>query len=151
MSAMMTLSSAAAQIPFFQIPTAQQRESSSSVVGIVLDASGAIIPDAVIEVIRNGSAQKLQAKTDENGKFLVKALTPGVYAIRVESPGFRTYNKQILIGRRQDYKLTATLDIGEVTMGGPVAAIEEVLPKQPSLEIPYTPPKVPPLVFPPAK
>src|SRR5260370_15414772 len=35
MSAMMTLSSATAQIPFFQIPSTHQQQSASTVVGIV--------------------------------------------------------------------------------------------------------------------
>src|SRR5258708_36208825 len=63
MSAMMTLSSATAQIPFFQIPTAQQQESTSSVLGIVQDRSPAIIPGAVIELTPNATGQQLQVRT----------------------------------------------------------------------------------------
>jgi len=111
MSAMTTLSSAAAQIPFFQIPSAQQQESFSSVIGIVQDWPGAVIPHALIELTRSGSAGQLPVKTDVFGKFLVKSLSPGAYTIRVRVPGFRDYTKPITLARRQEFKLTVTMEV----------------------------------------
>jgi len=67
MSAMMTLSSATAQIPFFQIPSAQQQESSSSVIGTVQDIMGAVITNAVIELTRNASGENFKRKLTRAG------------------------------------------------------------------------------------
>ena len=122
MSAMMTLSSAAAQIPFFQIPTAQQQESSSSVLGIVQDRTTAVLPRAVIELTRNATGKKLQVTTDESGKFLVKGLNTGLYDIKIQVAGFRTFSRQISLANREEFSLTATLDVGEVNMGVIVTA-----------------------------
>ncbi len=123
MSAMMTLSSATAQIPFFQIPSAQQLESASSVAGMVLDPGGWIIPHAAIELIRNGSEERRQSSTDGDGRLLVKSLTPGVYSIQIKSPGFRTFTKQMVLTAHEEYQLAVTMDIGEATMGGALVSL----------------------------
>src|SRR5260370_38629232 len=112
MSAMMTLSSATAQIPFFQIPSEQQQEAVSSVIGIVQDATGAVIPHALGELTRNASGQKLHVDSDASGNFLVNSLSPGTYVIRIRVPGFRDYTKPITLASRQDFKITATMEIG---------------------------------------
>ncbi len=114
MSAMMTLQSATAQIPFFQIPTAQQQESSSSVQGIVQDVTTAVIPFAAIELTRNASGEKFQVKTDESGRFVLKSLNPGAYTVRIRVPGFRDYGKQIALVGRQDLKLAVTLEVASM-------------------------------------
>jgi hypothetical protein len=64
MSAMMTLSSAAAQIPFCQIPAAQQQGSSSSLIGMVQDPTGAVMPNAVIELTRKASGENFPVEVD---------------------------------------------------------------------------------------
>ena len=125
MSAMMTLSSATAQIPFFQILSAQQQESSSSLVGIVQDVTGAIISNAVIELTRNGSGEKPHVDFDKDGKFLVKSLSPGAYTIRIHSPGFRDYTKQITLASRQEFKLAVTLDVASM---GQVVEVSTAVP-----------------------
>src|SRR5258705_549057 len=71
MSAMMTVSSATAQIPFFQIPSAQEKDSASSIMGTVQDPTGAMVAGALIRLSRTGSAERL-VHTDEKGKFSMK-------------------------------------------------------------------------------
>jgi hypothetical protein len=124
MSAMMTFSSASAQIPFFQIPSAQQQESSASVTGTVQSIVKDGLSDALVELTRNGSGEKLAVHTDEHGRFLVQGLNPGAYTFRIHSPGFADYSKQIALGSRQDLKITATMDLG-LLMG---AIVPEVVP-----------------------
>jgi len=124
MSAMMTLSSATAQTPFFQIPSGQQQKSTASVAGTVQDIVKDAIADALIELTRNGSAEKLTVHTDQHGKFLVELMSPGAYTIRIHSPGFVDYTKQISVGSRQDLRITTTMDLG-LLMG---AVVPEVVP-----------------------
>ena len=123
MSAMMTLSSATAQIPF-QIPSGQQEKSTASVAGTVQNIVKDAIADALIELTRNGSAEKLIVHTDQHGKFLVEFMSPGAYTIRIHSPGFVNYTKQISVESRQDLRITATMDLG-LLMG---AVVPEVVP-----------------------
>src|SRR5258708_40167522 len=111
MCAVMTLASATAQVPFFQIPSARKLESASSVAGMVLDAGGWIIPHAAIELIRNGSGQRRQFSTDGDGRLLVKSLTPGVYSIQIKSPGFRPFTKQIELTSHEEDQLAVTMDM----------------------------------------
>src|SRR5258708_7400706 len=103
--------SAAPQGPFFPIPSAQQQESSSSVVGIVQDISGAIIPNAVIELTRNASNERPHVDFDKEGKFLLKSLSRGTYTIRIRVPGFREYTKPITLASRQEFKLNVTMEL----------------------------------------
>jgi hypothetical protein len=112
MSAMMTLSSATAQIPFFQIPSAQEKDSTSSIMGTVQDPTGAMVAGALITLSHTASAERRTVHTDEKGNFLMKSLSPGLYSIRIESPGFASFTKAFALGRNRDFKLAATLYLG---------------------------------------
>src|SRR5258708_32287660 len=121
----MKVSSGSGEIPFLQIPSTQQQESASKVVGIVQDVTGAIISNAVIELTRNGSGEKPLVDFDKDRKFLVKSLSPGAYTIRIHSPGFRDYTKQITLASRQEFKLAVTLDVASM---GQVVEVSTAVP-----------------------
>jgi hypothetical protein len=122
LSAMMTLSSATAQFPLFQIAAVQEKDSSSSIIGMVHDAAGGVISDALVKMIRNGPDEPLTARTDDKGKFSMKSLSPGLYKIRIESPGFMTFTKEVSLRAHQEFKISATLHVGAV------GTVIEVLP-----------------------
>jgi len=118
MSAMATLSSAAAaQFPFLPIPPALQ-EAKAAVSGVVRDITGRGIPDAKVVVSQAGSKSTQVTNTDGAGSFRVESLAAGSYTVQVVSPGFSSYTKQMILTPFHNYKIEATLDIG--SMGGPV-------------------------------
>jgi len=114
MSAVATLSSAtAAQFPMFPIPSALL-EARSSVTGIVKDASGRGLSDAMIVVTRSGSESSLVRSSDSTGHFRVELLALGSYTVRIQVPGFMQFTKQVILRPRQEYNITADLRLGSV-------------------------------------
>ena len=112
MSAVATLSSAtAAQFPMFPIPSAL-REARSSVTGLVRDATGQGISNAEVVVSRAGSELKLATTTDSLGHFRVESLAMGSYTVRIQSKGFNSFTKQLILRPLQECKVTATLLVG---------------------------------------
>ena len=114
MSALATLSSAtAAQFPMFPIPSVLL-EARSSVTGIVKDATGEGIANAEIVVSRAGSELNQMTTTDSTGHFQVSSLPMGSYTLRIQSSGFNSFTKQVILRPLQEYSLTATLLVGTV-------------------------------------
>jgi outer membrane receptor protein involved in Fe transport len=76
--------------------------NTGTINGSVVDPSGAAIPNAKV-ILKNqntGTDQVLTAGPD--GLFRVPFVQPGIYSVKAEAPGFRTYeqkNLEVLLGR----------------------------------------------------
>lgn len=64
--------------------------AQSSIVGAVLDPTGAVIPDARIVAIQVATTAVRETRTDDSGHFQVSNLTIGAYILRCEKLGFQT-------------------------------------------------------------
>jgi len=62
---------------------------SSSLRGLVLDPSGAVVPGAICTLTNQATSAALTAKSDEHGNFQFLNILSGTYGIRVEASGFR--------------------------------------------------------------
>ncbi len=60
---------------------------TNSVSGVVVDASGARVPNAEVELVNRQTRVKQELKTDATGNFAFNNLTPGRYSLEVTSPG----------------------------------------------------------------
>jgi Carboxypeptidase regulatory-like domain len=67
----------------------QSTVSTGSIVGTILDASGAPVPGANI-TISGPTGQTLRATSNDQGSYTVGSLVPGAYRVRVEARGFKT-------------------------------------------------------------
>ena len=70
-----------------QIATLPRQDQMAILQGRVVDATGASIPHAKIELLADGK-QVISAETDAQGAFVLKAL-PGAYTFDVASSGFK--------------------------------------------------------------
>jgi len=61
----------------------------ASLVGIVPDASGAVIPNADVTVINTPRTPVPMITTDGKGAFAMSHLLPGTYTMRVGAQGFK--------------------------------------------------------------
>ena len=61
---------------------------TSSIVGHVTDASGAVVPGATIVITNQGTSIAVQAVTDSAGTYAVTNLYAGVYDVQVKKEGF---------------------------------------------------------------
>ncbi len=66
---------------------------SAEISGIVRDASGAVIPVAVVNVINQDTDTSRATITDGSGHYLVPALPPGRYRMTVSAEKFQTQSR----------------------------------------------------------
>src|ERR1043166_6029559 len=69
---------------------AQTQITTGTIQGTVLDANGAAVPDAGVEVKNLGTNATRTTATDEEGRFIVLQLQPGLYNVTVTKSGFAT-------------------------------------------------------------
>jgi hypothetical protein len=102
-----------------------QDTTTGSIAGRVLDPQGAVVSQARV-TLRSGQGARSLA-TDARGQFLAPYLTPGVYAVRVERPGFKPLEQRdVRVRLGQRVELDYTLSVGafqelvDVTAAAPV-------------------------------
>lgn len=63
-----------------------------NIVGTITDATGAVVPDAKVEVVHAETNAKFEAVANQNGYYNVSYLPYGKYTLRVTVPGFKVYS-----------------------------------------------------------
>src|SRR6476661_4744714 len=69
---------------------AQTQITTGTIQGTVTDANGAAVPDASVEVKNVSTNATRTTATDEQGRFIVLTLQPGLYNVTVTKSGFAT-------------------------------------------------------------
>lgn len=104
-----------------------QTSNSGSLVGTVSGPDG-VIPGATVTITDNQTSRERTAVTNSDGGFTFSGLEFGVYTVKVTAPGFKTHTATNLkIDAGQEYKITPTLEIGEITETVTVTAGAEVI------------------------
>lgn len=87
-------------------------QDSGSVVGIVTDQQGGVLPGAAVTVTGSGTGLVRTVFTDTNGRYQISALPPGVYVLRVELIGFRpSVREQVQVGG-PPVEISVALELG---------------------------------------
>ncbi|MBM3794710.1 MAG: carboxypeptidase regulatory-like domain-containing protein, partial [Acidobacteria bacterium] len=63
-----------------------------TIVGTITDATGAVVPDAKVEVVNAETNAKFEATSNQAGYYSALYLPYGQYTIKVNAAGFRTYS-----------------------------------------------------------
>lgn len=101
---------------------------AGSVVGVVKDQSGSLVPNAAVEIKNAATNVARQSTTSADGVFDFVAVPPGQYSITVKQQGFKELNQsfELVVGQRLELNLS--LEIGSatqsVTVTGNVETIE---------------------------
>src|SRR5580704_7182668 len=74
-------------------PPARAQVYSSSLTGVVTDPSGAAVPKANAVLTDEEKGFTTTAKTDTEGRFVLRNLPPGRYSLVVWAPGMRTHTQ----------------------------------------------------------
>ena len=81
---------------------ARAQVTTATLVGLVRDTSGAVVPGANVTATHQGTGVPREAVTDERGEFVVSAMPPGPYSVHIALTGFKTYtNEGIQLGSGQ--------------------------------------------------
>ncbi len=59
-----------------------------TVSGVITDPSGAVVPNATVTLIDQEKGFTFDGKSDGVGRYLFRAVPPGVYKVLAEAPGF---------------------------------------------------------------
>src|SRR5258708_34875617 len=69
--------------------------AQSSIVGVVRDTSGALMPNVAIEASSPALIEKVRAViSNGQGRYEVADLRPGTYALTFVAPGFKTVKRE---------------------------------------------------------
>jgi hypothetical protein len=110
------LAVAAAFCLFAQNPTA-------TLVGTVGDASGAVVPDAKLEVRNVNTNESRKVSTDIRGVFTAPNLSPGPYEVTISKAGFRTVRETgLVLQMEQVARMEFRLEVSELSQSVEVTA-----------------------------
>jgi carboxypeptidase family protein len=65
--------------------------SASAVSGTVFDPTGAVIPGANVTLLNETTNEKTTTMADARGRFAFASVSPGMYEVLMESPGFVSF------------------------------------------------------------
>lgn len=88
-------------------PNAFTQSDLTSVVGIVYDPSGAVVPKANVTLKNQATGAERKANTNDNGAFSVTNVPAGAYTLIVEATGFKRFAQS---GNQVVANVTTTLD-----------------------------------------
>jgi Carboxypeptidase regulatory-like domain len=91
---------------------AAQTQSTGDVAGVVTDPTGAVVPDAKVELKDNAKGSIQDTMTDRNGGYRFYLLPPGSYTVTVTATGFSSQNRTSEIAVGQVITLSFALSIG---------------------------------------
>ena len=93
-----------------------QTATSGALRGILHDGSGAVIANADIAVINEGTGEQHHLRSDHSGSWFVPFLAPGSYSIELAPQGFEhTIRRHIVVTVTQTTTLEDTLKVGALT------------------------------------
>jgi hypothetical protein len=93
---------------------------SQNISGTVVDASGAVVPGAAIQILDAAKGGLTRTTTtDELGRFQAISIQPGSYLIRVEKEGFKKAEVSVTLD------VNSKLDVGKISLE--VGAVADVM------------------------
>ena len=98
-----------------------QLGTQGSILGVVSDTTGAVVPGAEVVITNVETGQSVTTGSNEVGIFEVFALNRGFYDIKVSLAGFKTWSMEraeLTVGQR--LRVTPALEIGDVKRFGKI-------------------------------
>ena len=87
-----------------------------SLVGTVLDQSGAVIPNATVTIVNKATALTRETTTDAAGRYIFADVLPGMYDVKVTGQGFRPLTQtDVNITINTVTRVDARLEVGAIT------------------------------------
>jgi hypothetical protein len=108
-----------------------QATGNATLRGRVKDPQGAVVTDAVVVLINEATKDDRRTKTSEDGFYVFSSVLPGIYTMKVEATGFKTYEQTGLTLSPSDTKgVDISLEIGQQSETVTVQAVAEQLQKE---------------------
>ncbi|HSU19481.1 MAG TPA: carboxypeptidase-like regulatory domain-containing protein [Acidobacteriaceae bacterium] len=89
------------------------QEDRGRINGLVMDPSGAVIPQATVSLKSEATGVVVTHKSDASGQYLFELLNPGLYTLDVDSAGFKHFEVQhVRVQVAQHVGMNAKLEPG---------------------------------------
>ncbi|MFN7925608.1 MAG: carboxypeptidase regulatory-like domain-containing protein [Bryobacteraceae bacterium] len=93
-----------------------QATGAATMLGAVNDTTGAVVPGAKITVINTGTNFVYSSTTTPEGTWYIPNLSPGMYQIKIEASGFKSYVRDgIQLRTGEAPRFDVSLEVGNVT------------------------------------
>jgi len=100
-----------------------QLSSSATITGTVVDASGAVVPQAAIVAVNESTNVRTTTQSNSDGGFVLPGLPVGSYTVTVTKQGFQTYTETgIILHPTLVANVNPVLKVGQVTQEVSVSA-----------------------------
>jgi hypothetical protein len=104
------------------------QQETATISGTITDATGAIVPNAVVIVTNVQTGISVRTEATEAGTYVVPSLRPGDYSIAVERKGFqKTVRTGVTLQVAQVARIDVTLQTGALTESVEVVAATPLL------------------------
>src|SRR5262245_7595179 len=99
------------------IASANAQLYTGSVTGVITDPQGAAIASATITLEDQEKGFSYTAKTNNEGRYLLRQIPPGTYRIQATSDGFQTQRKDgVKLEVNQNVSIDFSLQVGGTTV-----------------------------------
>src|SRR5690349_132481 len=92
---------------------AQTNANKASIGGFVSNGAGVAVTSASIHVVNEATGLERETRSNTDGLYLLEALDPGVYEVRVESSGVSTSVKKIAVNVGGTMRVNVSLALDE--------------------------------------
>jgi hypothetical protein len=91
-------------------------QGTVTIFGTVTDASGSVIPSAMVKAVRTSTGAERQTTSDVRGDYSITQLPAGVYNVSAEAPGFRKFLlRDISMEVDQNRQIPIALEVGNLS------------------------------------
>jgi hypothetical protein len=95
--------------------TANSQTTFASITGLVTDASGSAVPNAVITATNQETNIRTSITSNDAGYYTIAQLKDGPYSVQVRAPGFQEFVvANIILAARDVRRVDAKLEVGNV-------------------------------------
>lgn len=115
---------------------AAQQQGTATVVGAVLDSTGAVVEDAEVSLTPSGGTLSMKLKSGANGEFTFVRVPAGSYVVTVQAAGFAPFSsEEFTVTGNQVYPLRRiSLAVAAVNTSVVVRPTEEIAAEQIKVE-----------------
>ena len=94
----------------------QSQTTSTEILGLVTDPTGAVVPGAQVTITRLATGEKRSARTNNAGEYIFRLIEIGEYTVRCEAQGFKIETVTGLrVQIQQKARVDFTLQVGGVS------------------------------------
>jgi A-macroglobulin complement component/carboxypeptidase family protein/alpha-2-macroglobulin family protein/MG2 domain-containing protein/A-macroglobulin receptor/macroglobulin-like protein len=102
--------------------------STGAITGTVTDPNGAVVAGATVTAKNKRTSVEFSATSDDNGVFLIRNVPAGTYEVRIQSPGFQTFEYTDVPVRSSNItRLDASLSVAATSATVNVTAASETV------------------------